>query len=639
MATRAIEGKGNQREKRTELFAGFDVETDGLDGKLLLAQSYHELWDQAHTYHKIEHFLQYVFEEMDLDILHKTIWFIHNAKYDLRYVFEAMGKWKDKFDWECRERAPGNFYEIIVNHKTLKTPSGKPLRITRFRDSMAVFPHSLKKLTESFAPQFVKQDIGLGRGVRFDRKNPVHIEYAKNDVLGLVAAMIRFDELLFANFRIHVKGTTSSTAYAAWLRTIPKGEFINRQAPAVEAFMRECYNGGLVQINADYGRHYPEATTFDINSSYPASMKLGVPKGRAVWTKNYVPDMPGFYRVTVTVPDDALFPIMPHHGEREQLAWARGTYETKITSIEMDHAIERGCTFKVHSGFYYPKGLDNCFTAFVNICERLRKEFKGTPTETLVKLMQNSLYGRFGMRPDGRECTVSFDGQPLGFIPVIDEDTARAVPNIYWKPVVREAEYMLPHFAAWITANSRILIDKATEAAGREITLYRDTDSVTIIGTTIPPVIAALIGSPYGMLKSEGIKYDVRYHAPKCYTYRDASGTIHAVYKGIPSKMLEPDAEGSAELLETLHRGDGHLIEVKYHSSTNLPTFWRTGKKSISRTRSGTHVDQVYGHVIEAGRFRPRRIFAPPPPPSAGFPFIDASRRLEPVRLRAKRAF
>jgi len=616
---RAITYAKPEKERLGFYVGAFDVETNGLDGKLLLAQSYHELWSEPHIYLKVKYFLEYIFGSMDPEILSKTIWFIHHADYDLRYLFEEMGRgpWGALYDIECRERSPGKFYEILFLSKTETTRGGKPKVVARFRDSMAIFPHSLKKFTENFAPQFVKQDIGLGRGVRFDRKNPVHIEYAKNDVLGLVAAVKKFDALVFDNFQVHIKGTASSTAYAAWLRTLIEDEYIDRQAQGVTDFMRLCYNGGLVQINAIAGHHYEETTTFDINSSYPASMKLGVPKGRAVWTRSYVPGFPGFYHCTATVPKSATFPIMPAREDRN-LAWARGTFETYVSSIEIEHALARGVTFEFHSGFYFPKGLIDCFSRFVGICERLRRVHKRTPLETVVKLMQNSLYGRFGMRPEGRECVVSFDGVPDGFLPVIDEDTAEAVPNVYWKNVIREAEYMIPHIAAWITANSRILIDLATEAAGRDLVLYRDTDSITIIGSGINDRLRALIGEDYGLLKNEGQKFETRYHAPKCYTYRDGKGVLHAVYKGVPSKMLDPDTLGSLELLEALHRGE--TPEIGYHSSTSLHTFLKTGKKSVQRTRRGTNVENVYGHVIEAGRFRPRWIEQRPPddPPPLG---------------------
>jgi hypothetical protein len=595
-----------ERSKRNFLIAAFDVETKGLDGELQLCQFYHEQWSEPRVYHRIEYFLEYFFS-LEPKLLRKTITYIHNIDYDMRYVWDVLKPHLEIYDFECRERSPGKFYEIRVLSKTEKTKNGKPVLITRFRDSMAVFPHSLEKFTKQFAPEFIKLDIGLGRGVEFNRKNPVHIAYAKNDVLGLVKAIQTFDELIYDNFSVHLKGTTSSTAYSAWLRTIDEDLIIGRQAPIVEEFMRKCYNGGLVQINADHGRHYDHTTTLDINSSYPASMRLGVPKGKAVWTPRYKSGFPGFYHVTATIPEDAELPIIASR-DGHHLAWARGTFDAYVNSNEMEHAETKGCSFVVHSGFYFPEGLMDCFGDFITICEKLRTKFKGQAAETMVKLIQNSLYGRFGMRPEGRECKVSTDGVPEGFLPVIDEDSGIALGNVYYRNVTREAPYMLPHIAAWITGNSRILIDRMTEAAGRHRVLYRDTDSITIIGSDINPALSAFIGSEYGLLKNEGLKFDTRYHAPKSYTYRDATGTIKAVYKGIPAKLMEPDTPGSSELLERLHNGE--RVEVTYHSSTSLQASWRLCKKSITRTRSATLVENIYGHDLEKGRFRPRLISA-----------------------------
>ena len=75
----------------------------------------------------------------------------------------------------------------------LVTPSGKPVLITRFRDSYAVFNSTLKQFTDSFAPEFAKQDIGLSSGTIFNPRNPLHRDYAKNDVIGLVNALLNYD--------------------------------------------------------------------------------------------------------------------------------------------------------------------------------------------------------------------------------------------------------------------------------------------------------------------------------------------------------------------------------------------------------------------------------------------------------------
>lgn len=586
-------------------FAGaMDTETHDLDGRLLMAQAFHETWSDAALYSSTRPMLEDIFA-MDPATLRKTIWFIHNIDYDLRYIFESLPAYRDIYHFECRQRCPGKFYEIVVTHVTLKDGKGRPLLITKFRDSMAIYEGPLSTFTKEFAPAYAKQDIGLGRGVLFNPKNPVHRDYARFDVIGLTYAVLGFDDMVFEHYQVHIRGTGSSTAYAAWLRCLPEDAKFWRQSPEKEEFFRRCYYGGLVQLNAKLGHEYPAVHVFDINSSYPAAMRLGVPAGNARSTVRYREDLPGFYHCTANVPLDELMPIIPSR-RGNSLAWERGRFTAFLSSLEIEYGRERGFDIEVHEGYYFPGGLDFRFNNFVDKAEALRKAFKKTPTETVAKRMQNSLYGRFGMKREGEECVVSFDGPPDGFLPVIDEDTSAVVNNIYMKQVEREAEYMMPHVSAWITANARISIDRMCAHVGRENVLYRDTDSLHVIGS--PDIGNSMCGAAYGLLKNEGQKFRIKYHGPKCYTYFDEKGEPHAVYKGLPAKLLEKDERDPTDeylnRLAILHSGGS--LEVTYHSSTSIKTFWAHKKMFYMRTRSSTRVDRVYSHVIENGLWRPR---------------------------------
>lgn len=582
--------------------AAIDVETYNLNGKLLIAQAYHEAWNEARVYGSARELLEDIFS-LPVEVLKRTVWFAHNAEYDWRYLLDCFKLWGHLYKFVPCERAAGKFYEIRVYSKTETTATGRPLLLTRFRDSMALFPRSLKEFTKDFAPEFVKQDIGLGKGVVFDPSNPVHVEYAKNDVRGLVAAIQAFDDRVYEVYQAHIKGTTASTGYQALLRVLPEGERYYRQARVAEDFFRLGYYGGLVQLNAPAGRELGKVRTFDRNSSYPAAMRLGVPAGKARFTAHYRPGFPGFYRVKAYVPDNAILPMIPYRNDKGALAWPTGEwFETIVTTLEIDYGRSLGYEFEIGSGYYFPDGLCFPFNEFVDKCEALRAAYRKTPTETVVKLIQNSVYGRFGMKTTGRECCIEFDGVPEGFEPVMDEDSGRLVDNVYFKNVERDSEYMLPHFAAWITANARIALDQDTEAAGRERVRYRDTDSISI--EDYAGEVAGRCSLAYGDLKDEGDKLQVAYHAPKCYTYRDAAGVWHAVYKGIPKKCL------TEELILALHAG--HEVRVVYQSTTSVQTFIRTGKLEIERVRSPTDRNSIYGHrVDDNGWFRPRRLQAP----------------------------
>lgn len=593
-----------------------DTETIGLDGELALAQVYHEYWKEAEVYDTTYEVIDRIFS-LEVETLRETIWFAHNAEYDWRYMIKEMQA--SGYNLIFKERSPGKFFEIEVRHRGVKGLKG---RVTRFRDSLAVFPFTLLEFTKQFAPEHIKDDIGLGAGgVLFDKTNPVHIAYAKNDVIGLVKALTEFDKLIYENYNIHLFATASGTAYEAWKRTLKDGDKFWRQCMKTEAFLRTGYYGGLVGCNADFGREYERVETLDINSSYPANMRLGVPMGRAVRTSIIRDGYPGFYKVKVIVPDDAIMPIVPYRSEKGNLAWMTGgPFLTTCTSLEIEYCQTLGVEFIEDDdtyGYYFPEGLCYPFNDFVDICERLRTEHKGKPLEIVVKLMQNSLYGRFGMKLEGREIVMDLDGQPDDMEAVYNPDNNDTIPNVYYKDTIRSTPYMLPHWAAWVTANARILIDTATGLAGRENVLYRDTDSM--IGPIDIARLAPIIGKEYGKLKVESPKRLFRVHGPKVYTYTDEKGRTQAVAKGIPRSLLKYPVQGKVEtdeqfakrvearnnLVAALHNDacDG----VEFHSSMSLSAMMKHGKLYVDRKRSPTNPKNVYGHTLVLGKFRPRR--------------------------------
>jgi hypothetical protein len=589
-----------QKETMVKRIGAIDLETGGLRGEpVLLGQMYHEQWSQARIYRTCEELLDDLFS-LPVKSLKNTVWYSHNAEFDWRYLIEPMRKYRDKFFLIPCERCEGSFFEIKVMSVTERTAKDEPVLITTFRDSMALFGEGLEKFTKHFADtQFHKQDIGLGKGVKFNPDDPVHIEYAKNDVLGLVSALINFDRIIYKNYKVHIKGTIASTAFAAWQVTIPEGEYHDRVGANAEAFIRKCYFGGLVQLNCPVKKLLDNVVTFDRNSSYPAVMRFGVPFGRAQFTWKRVDGKPGFHRVTAHVPKDMILPIVPHRNADDEICWPTGTFETFMSTIEIDYMTERGARFDVHEGYFFPKGLSFCFSDFVDKCERLRTETKGTPAEKVVKLMQNSVYGRFGMKPEGKECVLSFDGMPEGFAPNIDEETGELSEIFFFKKMTRTTNYMLPHYAAWITAHARIELDKDTEALGRELCRYRDTDSASI---EAEEVTCDRVGLVYGQLKNEGLKKDVLYIGPKAYIWRDPKkGVLDGRMKGIPERQK------TGEFLSKVMAGESPL--VTYLSVSGLQTYMKTDRMATDRKRTISKPENVYGHAIdERGWFRPKHL-------------------------------
>lgn len=610
-----FERKPAQREKRMFRVAALDTETHGLNGLIVYATAYHEDWDEPRGYLSVAEMLDDVFDHAK-DFLRKAIWYSHNAEYDWRYFIDYFKEHSDDYEIVPHERAKGKFYQITVFDKHELTKSGKFRKLTTFRDSMALFPFSLAKFTELFAPKCAKQNIGLSYR-NFDPTKAKDRAYALNDVYSLVTAILKFDDLVFEHYHVHIRGTISATAYNAMLRFLPENQRHCRVSKLPEDFFRKCYHGGRVFLNTEIDCEHNDVEVFDINSSYPASMRKGVPFGKPVRTAEFIADKPGFYHAVATVPDNLIVPPVPYVDDMGSLSFPTGAFETYLSSIEIERAVALGCDMAIITGFVF-ESVELPFNQFVDVCEHLRGVFKGKATEIVVKLMQNSVYGKFGTKPEGRECIVNFEGIPDGYSFVIDEDTRERMKYIFYKNVEREAEYMIPHYAAWITAHSRLALDDFVRITNG-LVFYGDTDS----GHASPAGAAlfresGLVGSRYGEFKHEKTLSIVRYHSPKSYTYivagKENEG-LQATYKGIPKKSLDmPDKNDPAfnrkraardNLARRLHNGERPV--VSYPSTTSLATYMKTGKMQTPRVRRPTDPHKVKGHIIENGKWRPRR--------------------------------
>lgn len=590
---RPLVRKGAARPKRPFDIGALDTETLGLDGKLAFVTWEHEDGTKGSST-KFNDFFKLILD--DTKDWSKTIWYSHNGEYDWRYMISAFKPFSERFQIQAHERAEGVLYGLTIIDRNIDRV------VARFRDSMAVFPRSLADFTKLFSPDMPKGEFDHEK-VKFDAKNPAHREYAMRDVASLVNALKNYDNFVYEHFGVHLSATASGTAYQAWRHTLPAGFTQWRLSEHADAISRKSYVGGAVQLNALVKESYYNVESYDINSSYPASMRFGVPAGQSQDTFLYVPDLPGIYHARVTCPNDMIMPIIAHRGDRG-LSFPTGTFETVLTSIEYEYAKTIGYDIEIIEGIFFPDGMIYPFDAYVQKCEELRAKFKGQPFESVIKQMQNSLYGRFGMKEEGRKLVIDYSSaleHEMEWSVVFskkdpndpDDDEFIQVPYLFAQPEKRSTEYMLPHWASWITANSRIRLDQGCRAAGIERVLYRDTDSCYIDG----PPVSLDRGDAYGQWKFEGMIEEARFHAPKFYTYLKG-GKWGAKCKGIPKKKLTSD------MIELLHYGGDY--EFHYHSSSSFISWQKSGNLGVERKRKPTDSEKVYSHQIVNGRFRPR---------------------------------
>jgi hypothetical protein len=496
------------------LMAAFDTETLGLGGRIL-AGSWMLEGQQSANYVSGPNTVQDLFYTMCEN--HQYTWFAHNAQYDLRYFLDCLKMDMDRLHIYMRTDA--DIFMIVVDLPEY----GENAQLV-IKDSLALFPQSLAKFTESFCPELPKLKLDFDH-IQFDPKNEDHIAYAKRDVEALLKALIRFDDLLFETFDVHAKATTASTALAAWQRSLDKQANFRPPHNKHDGFIRDAYYGGLVFLTDT--RKINNAQTYDVNSSYPYQMMTHpVPIGNPERTKFFDRRYLGIYRVIVRAPDDIIVPILPVR-DRKGIVWPSGQFETTVTSIDLEFALDHGYRLlAVLEGICWEKS-DVLFKPFVEKCRHLRQQYKGQPLEIVAKLMQNSLYGKFGSKKERRKIYAS--------LPDDDETGFEAWGDFFIRDEIDDEMLAMPQWAAFVTAYARRHLLHAIYEVGPANVLYGDTDSLTVRQGYAP----ANVGNDYGQFKHEKQWGVFKARAPKVYAgdiLTDQGIKRIGAIKGIPRK-------------------------------------------------------------------------------------------------------
>lgn len=532
------------------IVAAGDVETRGLGGELLMIQFgiFSEVWHLTGA--------DMVPRFMDAIRLYPkpVIWYFHFGQYDWRYFLDYFAQSELKV--QVRMRTETDIYEIQIYFEE----KGPPVIL---RDSYAIWPGTLESLATNFCPEIPKLEIDIAN---FDPENPDHIRYARRDIEILLTGLPRMFDYLHELFGVTPGATTAGTAIRAWQKTLGDEIYNGQEWGDTEQYIRNAYYGGLVFLTTT--RAINDCETFDLNSSYPASMRdFGVPYGRVTETDDFKSGKLGIYRCRVRAPDGVRVPILPGRNARGAMRWFAGEFDTQVTSSELVFAAQHGYEIlEIYDGIYFEDHIFP-FGDFVSKCKLIRDEFKGTARETLAKLMQNSSYGRYGARRLRRSMLSAYsdDADLEGTLP-FDESG-----NWYVREEFDEEMLCLPQWAVFITAHSRLRLLKAVYDIGPENCLYGDTDSLTVRAGFAGQFD---VGPDYGQWKLEKEWQVFRAIAPKVYTGILKDGTFKGAAKGLPKKGIEQHHWG-----ELLEKGETSVL------TESLSSLRVAFKKGISASR------------------------------------------------------
>nr|YP_009710567.1 DNA polymerase type B [Amanita pseudoporphyria]QFZ98516.1 DNA polymerase type B [Amanita pseudoporphyria] len=371
-----------------------------------------------------EHFIQYLNKKY-----HKYVLYAHNfSSFDGILIFESLVKMCEEYDYKLDPLIKDN--KIISVKMRFGRVSGTKYRYyIEFHDSLLLLLSSLEKLSKTFLkdnPELQKMNnkallkLLLNENYRNELSELEFYDritsYCERDTVSLAFIIFTFAHLIYNRYQlnIHKYPTLPSLAFAIFKSKYMKTKIQQIQGE-VNQFIRNSYTGGHVDAYKLYSNKL--TYMYDFISLYPTVMsKFKLPirlinhfKGNpldANYSIDYLnsDELASFIKCDIFVDSSINRPVFQtrinnktmcatglfknqHVFLPEMLEYSRLT-NNKIRII--DGSITEGYIFK----------CENIFYDYINSLFEIKKSVnKNDPMYLISKILMNSLYGRFGLKP------------------------------------------------------------------------------------------------------------------------------------------------------------------------------------------------------------------------------------------------
>jgi hypothetical protein len=390
-----------------------------------------------------------------------------------------------------------------------------------FRDSYMLMRDSLDNLCKSFKPDHVKL---LRPKICYEDDKEKWKRYCANDCKSLYEILKIFNQII-----MDVGGSIGYTAPSTAMQTFRK-KFLLNPIPVYFQYnniFRNAYYGGRVEVinmlAQETGHPY---YYYDVNSEYPDVMAKNifpVSKPRSVRYKD--PDecfgKCGIMECHVKAPEHLDIPILPYHDpERVKLLFPLGEWDGFYEFSLIEKALLNN--YEITPKRIWEFDGEKIFWEYITRFYTLKQQSTGAE-RTIMKLLMNSLYGKFGEKQQREELITDPNEDITGSLPY---------DNIFGYSIrkyERFSCYHLPAIACRVTSLAQLKLYSYIEEIQRKNgkIYYMDTDSI-VTDVRIPT------GSGLGELKLEHEIQKAVFIAPKTYilhTY-DLDNPYKVVMKG-----------------------------------------------------------------------------------------------------------
>ena len=535
------------KDKRPVKLWTCDTETRGLFGEVFRIGLYDG--EEYNAYYNFNEVIEKVREYAE----YQNHIYIHNLEFDLAKVAPEIFN-QSSIIWS---------ESIFINNSVATVTTDDFV----LHDSYKLLTASLEKLCKDFDLQELsKKDLTehlKDEGYKdktdyFNRVSPdepMLNEYLKYDCISLYTLLEKVMTICVIDAETLIKCPTTAslsmsifkTRYSEHFEEATKFKFNGEWGKFLEEFIRLSYYGGRTEVFKPFiknGYHY------DVNSLYPYVMKtydfpVGFPEymeGKdaeriyKMWERRGIGA--GFLYCDIFVPDMHI-PPLPKRDKTGKLLFPVGKLTGVWSFPEVAKALQMGCELVTINSCVYFKKTAPLFKEFIHHFEQVKTHSKGAK-RALAKLIQNSLYGKFGMIRRRRTFVdiSQLDKLITDETPYMIHEYNYNMQGVKFIETVVEsrAQYIQPQISSYITAYARLeLLDGLLHQQERGEVAYCDTDS---IASTAIMDADKVHDTEYGKWKLESVIDEGVFLQPKLYAEKNAGGgqTIRA--KGIPKEIM-----------------------------------------------------------------------------------------------------
>lgn len=499
----------------------------------------------------------------------KVLVYAHNLRYDLGSMFAY-----------CLDELAF----VFVGSRLIRAR----WRNLEFRDTMNLFPMSLKRIGDAIG--LSKLDLDLGSREYVDRDVDIGYE--------AVCIMRRFCE----EFDIeYLPSTLGGIATKVW-KSLNGGLIPIR--PEFNDWYRKAYYGGRVELFSQGGEGNILYT--DINSLYPSVMMQPFPL-QMEQDKSGKLEGWGVARVRITIPECRIAPL-PVEREDGSIYYPYGTIDGKDSALngegqprngvytfhELRNAVEHGARIETIYEAWNSIGADYPYRSFVKLLYEKRKQCSDDdPFKLIYKLIMNNLYGQLAQSgtattsvPLDKLIQKDSEGKPL-----YKEDGSPFLTKhgvVFGKLALVDTQFPLPEHVnivhgAYVTSYARLALQGYLRSIPTDDLIYCDTDSVIFFNKGKNPPFK--LSNELGEMKLEAKCKSCLTFGPKMYQTEDSKGEMKYKAKGVPHRYQQEFIERGYVAFDSpfnLRESIAFFDDLKkngIHEKSRLASVWRRVEK------------------------------------------------------------